>query len=471
MAATAAASRPDARLTRSLVTGGAGFIGSHLVAALLERGDEILIVDDLSTGKRSNIGRCLGLGRGVRARRDRHRRARRARGGDRRLAPGADLPRRRPGRRAQGDRRPRLRRAGQRGRHDRGARGGSPAGCPVVFTSTGGASYGEGEGRRLPFTEKDETRPETAYGVSKLAAEKYVAFYRLLYGVPAVSLRLGNVYGPRQDPHGEAGVVAIFCGRLLDGEAPIVFGDGEQTRDYIYVGDIVAGLLAAEAGLLAGSAERDVYNIGTGVETSVLEIAAALSRSPARARARVPAASHRRDPARRDLPGGSGAATSAGRPRPSSSRRSPRPSPGPGPNAPPGAPRARAIASRATCNTFAPHGPERRQHLRPDRLLRGRSQECRARPAALLGRARHERDAALDPGALRGRDRHPDRQPGPAGRGLQRRHRQGQGPRRGRVDRRRRPRGVRRRLRAARDPRQRPLRRRLPAVHGARAGR
>ncbi len=151
------------------------------------------------------------------------------------------------------------------------------AGCPVVFTSTGGASYGEGEGRRLPFTEEDRTAPETAYGVSKLAAEKYVAFYRLLYGLPAVSLRLGNVYGPRQDPHGEAGVVAIFCGRLLAGEAPVVFGDGEQTRDYVYVGDVVAGLLAAEAGLLAAGAGQDVYNIGTGAETSVLDLVASLS--------------------------------------------------------------------------------------------------------------------------------------------------------------------------------------------------
>jgi UDP-glucose 4-epimerase len=151
------------------------------------------------------------------------------------------------------------------------------AGCPIVFTSTGGVSYGEGEGRRLPFREEDDTRPETAYGVSKIAAEKYVSFYRLLHGVPAISLRLGNAYGPRQDPHGEAGVVAIFCGRLLEGEAPLVFGDGEQTRDYIYVGDVVAGLLAAEAGLAAGSASQDVYNIGTGVETSVLEIAAALA--------------------------------------------------------------------------------------------------------------------------------------------------------------------------------------------------
>ena len=99
----------------------------------------------------------------------------------------------------------------------------------------------------------------------------------MLHGLAAVSLRLGNVYGPRQDPHGEAGVVAIFCGRLLDGEPLLVFGDGEQTRDYVYVGDVVCGLLAAEGAVLDGRAHRDVYNIGTGVETSVLGIAAALA--------------------------------------------------------------------------------------------------------------------------------------------------------------------------------------------------
>ncbi len=276
VAATAAASRPDARLTRSLVTGGAGFIGSHLVAALLERGDDILVVDDLSSGKRSNFGSLPGSDEVRLAELDiAERGALEAAIGDWaperifHLAGQVDV------RKAIADpvRDSQVNVVGTIEVLEAARR----SACPVLFTSTGGASYGEGEGRRLPFTEDDPTVPETAYGVSKLAAEKYVAFYRLLFGVPAVSLRLGNVYGPRQDPHGEAGVVAIFCGRLLDGEAPVVFGDGEQTRDYIYVGDVVAGLLAAEAGLLAGAAAQDVYNIGTGAETSVLEIAASLS--------------------------------------------------------------------------------------------------------------------------------------------------------------------------------------------------
>jgi UDP-glucose 4-epimerase len=264
-------------LSRSLVTGGAGFIGSHVVAALLERGDEVLVVDDFSTGKRENLAVHVDAGAVRLEEADMADHAAFA------AAVDGFAPERILHIAGQADARKAIDDPGHDARvnvigtvnvleaarrHD----------ASVVFTSTGGAGYGEGEGRKLPFTESDEARPETAYGVSKLAAEKYVSFYRLLHGVQAISLRLGNVYGPRQDPHGEAGVVAIFCGRLLAGEPPIVFGDGEQTRDYVYVGDIVSGLLAAERALLAGEASRDVYNLGTGVETTVLEIAAALSR-------------------------------------------------------------------------------------------------------------------------------------------------------------------------------------------------
>ena len=265
-------------MSRSLVTGGAGFIGSHLVAALLERGDEVLVVDDLSTGKRENLAAHLE------AEAIRFAQVDMTDAGALDAAAEDFGPERILHIAGQADARKAIAEPNHDARvnvlgtvnvlevarrHD----------ASLVFTSTGGVSYGEGEGRRLPFRESDPTRPETAYGVSKLAAEKYVSFYRLLHGVPAVSLRLGNVYGPRQDPHGEAGVVAIFCGRLLAGEPPLVFGDGEQTRDYVYVGDIVRGILAAEEGVLAGAATEDVYNIGTGVETSVLEIAAALSRT------------------------------------------------------------------------------------------------------------------------------------------------------------------------------------------------
>ena len=143
----------------------------------------------------------------------------------------------------------------------------------MVFASTGGAIYGEGEGRELPFIEEATLAPEAPYGQSKLAGEGYVAYYRRMHGLAAVSLRLGNVYGPRQDPLGEAGVVAIFCGLLRNGGRPMVFGDGLQTRDFVYVGDVVAALLAVVE-RLAGGADGvgEVYNVGTGRETNVLEL-------------------------------------------------------------------------------------------------------------------------------------------------------------------------------------------------------
>ena len=136
-------------------------------------------------------------------------------------------------------------------------------GTKVVFSSTGGAIYGECE---RPAREEDPRRPVAPYGVSKLAAEEYIAAYNRLYGGGHVSLRYGNVYGPRQDPHGEAGVVAIFMSALRDGKTPRIYGDGSQTRDYVYVGDVVAATVAA--------AERDggVFNVGTGTETSVREL-------------------------------------------------------------------------------------------------------------------------------------------------------------------------------------------------------
>jgi UDP-glucose 4-epimerase len=260
-------------MPRSIVTGGAGFIGSHLVDALVAAGDEVLVVDDLSTGSRENISVALERGATLVQADITEPEALRTLGfpPDRifHLAGQADA------RKAIADpvHDARVNVIGTINALDLAR----DSDCPLVFSSTGGVSYGEGEGRRLPFTEDDETHPETAYGVSKLCGEKYASFYRLLHGTRTVSLRLGNVYGPRQDPHGEAGVVAIFCGRLLEGEAPIVFGDGGQTRDYIYIDDVVTGLLTAEQALRTGTAARDVYNIGTGVETSVLDLVATLA--------------------------------------------------------------------------------------------------------------------------------------------------------------------------------------------------
>jgi UDP-glucose 4-epimerase len=138
-------------------------------------------------------------------------------------------------------------------------------GAQVILASTGGAIYGECDG---PVDEDSPRRPLAPYGTSKLAAEEYLETYNRLHGSGHVALRYGNVYGPRQDPHGEAGVVAIFFGRLALGEPLRIFGDGRQTRDYVYVGDVVAATLAARG-------HAGVFNVGTGAETSVLELAGA----------------------------------------------------------------------------------------------------------------------------------------------------------------------------------------------------
>ena len=150
------------------------------------------------------------------------------------------------------------------------------SGAAVIFASTGGAIYGEGKDRELPFPEAATAAPESPYGASKLAGEVYLGFYRRMYGVPTVAMRFGNVYGPRQDPHGEAGVVAIFSGLLRDGAPLRVFGDGRQTRDYVYVDDVVAALLAAAVSL-EDAAIVGPYNVGTGREVDVNELAGLLS--------------------------------------------------------------------------------------------------------------------------------------------------------------------------------------------------
>ena len=139
-----------------------------------------------------------------------------------------------------------------------------PVGARVVFASTGGAIYGECE---RPAREDDPCLPLSPYGAAKLAGEGYLGAFARLYGTPHLALRFGNVYGPRQDPHGEAGVVAIFLGRLLDGGQCRIFGDGSQSRDYVYVGDVARATLAA-----LDSSVEGVLNIGTGTATSVLEL-------------------------------------------------------------------------------------------------------------------------------------------------------------------------------------------------------
>jgi len=240
---------------RAVVTGGAGFIGSTLVDLLVAGGDEVHVVDDLSAGRREQIAAKARLHvldireplvdalANARPEVVFH------------LAAQIDV------RRSVSD--PvddaatnvlgTLRVLELAREHD----------AQVVFASTGGAIYGECE---RPATEAAERQPVSPYGTSKLAAEEYLAAWNRLYGTSHVALRLGNVYGPRQDPHGEAGVVAIFLSRIRDGVPATIFGDGSQTRDYVFVEDVVRAFMAAVG------ADGGVFNVGTGIETSVREL-------------------------------------------------------------------------------------------------------------------------------------------------------------------------------------------------------
>ena len=249
---------------RALVTGGAGFIGSNLVDALLDRGDEVTIVDDLSSGRESNIEAALGRGAVLR-RGD-------IRDGEQMLALFDEA---RPEvvfhLAAQIDVRVSMDRPGFDARTnvegtvnvlEAARRAGARR---VVFSSTGGAMYGDTD--EIPTPETVPPLPMSGYGQSKFCAERYLGLFERVYGLSTIALRFGNVYGPRQDPHGEAGVIAIFCGRYFSGGRPKVFGDGTQTRDYIYVGDLVDAIMAAGDGDATGE-----VNIGTAEETTVLEL-------------------------------------------------------------------------------------------------------------------------------------------------------------------------------------------------------
>jgi UDP-glucose 4-epimerase len=266
---------------RILVTGGAGFIGSHTVDVLVAAGThEVAVIDSLSAGKpdqvnpharfhQADIRDAAEVGRIIASERPEvmvH------------LAAQMDV------RRSVAD--PAfdaqvnvvgflnlMEAARQHGLRR------------VVFSSTGGAIYGEQD--TFPADESHPCRPVSPYGVAKFSTEAYLFFYRTQYGIEYAAMRYANVYGPRQDPHGEAGVVAIFCGRLLQDQPVTIFGDGEQTRDYVYVGDVVRANVAAVAAPAIGP-----INVGTGIETSVnrlygiLAAVAASDRPPAYAPAR-----------------------------------------------------------------------------------------------------------------------------------------------------------------------------------------
>jgi UDP-glucose 4-epimerase len=245
---------------RVVVTGGAGFIGSHLTDALLARGDDVLVVDDLSSGKREHVSDSAEL-----AELD--------------IADGAAL-------------RARLEHFGAElichlaaqssvtvsvsnpdldfASNVRGTfnicQTATALEAPVVFASTGGALYGN-DVAAIPTPETQIPKPLSPYGASKLAGEAFVATRARSDGLPHVILRLGNVYGPRQSPHGEAGVVAIFSDRLIRGESPIAFGHGKPTRDYVHVADAARAFTAAGDSGVSGT-----FNIGWGREVSVLEL-------------------------------------------------------------------------------------------------------------------------------------------------------------------------------------------------------
>jgi UDP-glucose 4-epimerase len=250
---------------RALVTGGAGFIGSNLVDALLDQGAEVDVVDTLVTGRRSNLEEGA-FDRGARLHEVDITDAPALNGLVGEIAPDVIFHLA-----AQID----VRKSIEDPAFDASVNvvgtinvleAARQAGVGrVVNTSTGGAIYGDAE--RIPSDENTTALPMAAYGQSKFCAERYLGWYGRLYGQSNVTLRLGNVYGPRQDPLGEAGVIAIFCGKLRAGERPRIYGTGEQTRDYIYVGDVVRAQLAAGQAGVTGE-----INIGTGREASVLDI-------------------------------------------------------------------------------------------------------------------------------------------------------------------------------------------------------
>jgi UDP-glucose 4-epimerase len=237
------------------VTGGAGFIGSNLVDALVARGDEVTVVDNFASGKREFVNsEATLLEHDIREP----------------FSVDADVVFHLA---AQADVQTSMKRPDYDAAVNvvgtvnvlQAARG-----AQVVFASSGGAGYGECDG---PAREDAPLRPLAPYGTSKVCGEEYLATYNRLYGTGHVSLRLGNVYGPRQQPHGEAGVVAIFMGLLRDGGTPHVYGDGRQSRDYVYAGDVARSML------LALGRDGGVYNVGTGVETSVLDLYDAVQRA------------------------------------------------------------------------------------------------------------------------------------------------------------------------------------------------
>jgi UDP-glucose 4-epimerase len=252
-----------------VVTGGAGFIGSNLVDALLARGDRVTVIDNLSSGKRSNLESAVAAGARLEVAdvRDADEIMRIVGAAHPQVVfhLAAQIDVRYSVEHPDGDATSNV--LGTIAVLDAARAAGATR---LVNTSTGGGLYGDAD--LLPTPEDHPIRPLAPYGQSKYSAEGYCELYTRLHSLSTVSLRYGNVYGPRQDVHGEAGVVAIFCGQLIEGRQPTVFGDGGQTRDWVDVSDVVrANLLAADSTLTGP------VNVGHGQETSVLDLLAALA--------------------------------------------------------------------------------------------------------------------------------------------------------------------------------------------------
>lgn len=247
------------QLDRVLVTGGAGFIGSHLVDAYLRLGCRVTVIDDLSTGRRENLDPAAELIEGdagdaaVLARLE-------GRGFDLVNHQAAQVDVRRSVADPAEDARINI--VSSLALFEQCAREGVKK---IVFASSGGAIYGEPVS--YPQDESHPTEPMSPYGCAKLSVEKYLGYFRAVRGIATVAMRYANVYGPRQSSIGEAGVVAIFADRLLEGSEIVVNGSGEQTRDFVFVDDVVRANLAASQLPLTGS-----FNVGTGVETSVNQL-------------------------------------------------------------------------------------------------------------------------------------------------------------------------------------------------------